>query len=110
MRDTEERMNAVKQRLDRLEADGLRRNRRIAYALAAACLALVIGVAAAMPGWIGQMPDMFRWESDISASVFAGSPFLDYLVVGVFAFFLGTAATILCFRLTKRLENKDRAA
>ena len=108
MRDTEERINAVKQEMDRLEADRRRRDKRIAYALAAACLMLVIGVAAAMPGWIGQVPDISQGGNGVSASVFAGSPVLDYLVVGIFAFFLGATATIFCFRLAKRSEDEDR--
>lgn len=106
MQDTEARVDAVEQRMDQLD-QALRRNRWIAAASALACLMLVIGLSVAMPGWAGQVSGAPQSGSGASASIFAGSPILGYLVIGALGFLLGTAATILGFRLAKRPAQKE---
>ena len=44
----------------------------------------------------------------MSGSIFAGSGFLGFLAVGIVAFLLGAAVTILCYRLKQWQEMKDK--
>ena len=46
-------------------------------------------------------------EASFRASIFADAGALGYVVVGVTAFLLGTAVTVLCYRLRKNRDDGD---
>ena len=46
-------------------------------------------------------------EASFRASVFADAGALGYVVVGVTAFLLGAAVTVLCYRLRKNRDDGD---
>ena len=48
-------------------------------------------------------------EASFRASVFADAGALGYVVVGVTAFLLGAAVTVLCYRLRKNRDDGDDA-
>ena len=43
----------------------------------------------------------------MSASIFSGSGYLGYIVIGIVAFLLGCAVTVFCFRLRKWQKDKE---
>ena len=110
MRSSEERIAAVKRRAAQLERKKTRlRSRMLAAASAAACLALIIGLAAAMPGITADI-DAQNYAGFETAATMLGGGALGYLVMALLAFLLGVCVTILCFRLRRREEenNPDR--
>ena len=102
MRSLDERVAEAKRRI----AAGQRqkRLRRVMAAAAAACLALIIGCALAMPDWTIQPVSGSGYET--AASIFGGGSALGYIVIGLLAFLLGVCVTVLCFRL-RRLEQEE---
>ena len=98
MRTTAERLAAAKRRARELERERQRRRARgIFCAGTAACLAIIVSLALAMPGITEGFSD---------ASIFSGRS-LGYLVVGLLAFALGVCVTVLCVRL--RGHERDTA-
>lgn len=110
MRDTEERMRAALDRAEELKRQDRRRGTYLAAAAVAVCLALVVGAAFAMPVWTAQMAAAPEANGAVTASLFSGSEVLGYLVIGILAFLLGAAVTVLCFRLRNRMQTGDRTA
>lgn len=107
MRSSEERIAAVKRRAAQLERKKTRlRSRMLAAASAAACLALIIGLAAAMPGITADI-DAQNYAGFETAATMLGGGALGYLVMALLAFLLGVCVTILCFRLRRREEEND---
>ena len=107
MRSSEERIAAVKRRAAQLERKKTRlRSRMLAAASAAACLALIIGLAAAMPGSTADI-DAQNYAGFETAATMLGGGALGYLVMALLAFLLGVCVTILCFRLRRREEEND---
>ena len=107
MRNTEERMAAVQNRAAELEGESRqRRNRWIAFASVAACLLLIVGLSLRMPEWAGRAAAGDA-DTGAAASLFAGSGMLGYLVIGILAFLLGVAVTVLCFLLRRQSQDKD---
>lgn len=109
MRNTDERLSAVLRRADELDRWDHRRGSRIAIASAAACLALIAGLALAMPGWSARMAAGPESGASMTASLFSGGGALGYLVIGILAFLLGASVTVLCFRLRKRAGDTESA-
>ena len=111
MRDTDERLRAVLCRAEALDAEEKRRRGvLLAAASVAACLVLIVLAAFAMPGLTAQLSDAPGAEGAVSASLFADSKALGYLVIGILSFLLGTAVTVLCFRLRDAAGRRDKAA
>ena len=96
MRTTAERLAAAKQRARELERQR-RRARGILGAGTAACLAIIVSLALAMPGITEGFSDT-ALGGGMAASIFSGRS-LGYLVVGLLAFALGVCVTVLCIRL-----------
>lgn len=106
MRSSEERIAAVKRRAAQLERRKTRlRSRMLAAASAAACLALIIGLAAAMPGITADIDAQNYTGFETAATMLGGGGALGYLVMALLAFLLGVCVTILCFRLRREEEN-----
>lgn len=109
MRNTDERLSAALLRAEELERQDRRRGRRLAMASVAACLALIAALALAMPGWNARMAAWSASAPSMTASLFSGSGAAGYLVIGILAFLLGAAVTVLCFRLGKRAGDTESA-
>ncbi len=108
MRSSEERIAAVKRRAAQLERRKTRlRSRMLAVASAAACLALIIGLAAAMPGITADIDAQNYAGFETAATMLGSGGALGYLVMALLAFLLGVCVTILCFRLRRREEEND---
>lgn len=72
----------------------------------AVCLVLIVAVALGMPESIAQLPQR-RAVSDTLGALFVHNSALGYVVVGVLAFILGAAVTLLAF-LSKKLSKPGR--
>lgn len=123
MRNTEERVAAVKLRA--MEISGkkrIRRGRIIGISSAAACLMLITGLSFAMPGIMKKLPGDSYAYPGLTASIFDESGLLGYILIGLLAFTLGVCFTILCYRINlhnrkqekepkkqKQEDNDDRA-
>lgn len=108
MRTTDERVAAVKRRVAELEhARHVRRQRLLALASVAASLAVIVGLALAMPRLSGAWQSTAGVRFATAASLFSGSAATGYILIGLLAFVLGVGVTILCFRL-KAPQKSDR--
>ena len=109
MRSHEERVAETKRRIAKIEREKRLRRNTIAMASAvAACLALLIGAALAMPGIAAniQTGDYVGFET--AASMYGGGAALGYIVIGLLAFLLGVCVTVLCFRLRQMNREDDQ--
>ncbi|NLA27801.1 MAG: DUF4179 domain-containing protein [Firmicutes bacterium] len=107
MRNTEERVLAVKQRAKELERH--RRIRKVRISYVAASLLFIIGLSFAMPGIMTVMPDNEYNFSGAAAGIFGQKGGIAYVLIGLLAFLLGVGVTILSYRLSlkNRLEGMD---
>ena len=103
MRTTDERLAAAKRRARELKRQ--RRSRVAALAGAAACLAVILGLALAMPSVTARFSGA-DYYGGMTASLFSGGS-LGYLLVGLLAFALGVCVTVLCFRLRGHGRDAD---
>ena len=103
MRTTDERLAAAKRRARELHRQ--RRSRMAAFGGAAACLAVILGLALAMPSITARLSGA-DYGGGMTASIFSGGS-LGYLVVGLLAFALGVCVTILCLRLGRYEQDED---
>ena len=100
MRSHEERVAEAKRRIAaRQREKRLRRNTVTMASAVAACLALLIGAALAMPGIAANIQTGDYSGFETAASIFHGGAALGYIVIGLLAFLLGVCVTALCFRL-----------
>ena len=106
MRTTAERLAAAKRRARELERERQRRRARgIFCAGTAACLAIIVSLALAMPGITEGFSDA-ALGGGMAASIISGRS-LGYLGVALRAFALGVCGTVLCVRL--RGQERDTA-
>ena len=111
MRSHEERVAETKRRIAKIEREKrLRRDKITMVSAAAACLALLIGAALAMPGIAANIQTGDYSGFETAASIFHGGAALGYIVIGLLAFLLGVCVTVLCFRLRQmsREDEQDR--
>ena len=100
MRSHEERVVETKRRIvARQREKRLRRNTITMASAVAACLALLIGAALAMPGIAANIQTGDYSGFETAASIFHGGAALGYIVIGLLAFLLGVCVTVLCFRI-----------
>ena len=108
MRTNEERIAATYKRARELEKERNSRQMIIVggtgYVLS---LSVVIVLAFLMPGMMVRILPVRETEG-FSASIFAGSSIIGFLVISVVAFLLGVAVTVFSFRLRKWQEEKNR--
>ena len=102
MRTTDERLAAAKRRARELKRQ---RRSRVAALAGAACLAVILGLALAMPSVTARFSGA-DYYGGMTASLFSGGS-LGYLLVGLLAFALGVYVTVLCFRLHERERSED---
>ena len=102
MRTTDERLAAAKRRARELKRQ---RRSRVAALAGAACLAVILGLALAMPSVTARFSGA-DYYGGMTASLFSGGS-LGYLLVGLLAFALGVCVTVLCVRLHERERGED---
>lgn len=108
MRSTEERIALMHKRAEEYGKKSRRQKVLIAQAASIIiCLAAVITAAVMMPGF-EDITMSGVTSGEMNASIFSQSPVLGYIVIGIIAFLLGTAVTVLCFRL-KKWEREENA-
>ena len=109
MRSHEERVAETKRRIAKIErAKRLRRNTVTMASAVAACLALLIGAALAMPGIAARIQTGNYSGFETAASMYGGGAALGYIVIGLLAFLLGVCVTVLCFRLRQMSREDDQ--
>ena len=111
MRSHEERVAEAKRRIAKIEREKRRRRNTVTMASAvAACLALLIGAALAMPGIAASIQTGDYSGLETAASMYGGGAALGYIVIGLLAFLLGVCVTVLCFRIRQlsRENAKDK--
>ena len=108
MRTTEERIAEMYRRREQIVRE--QKNRRftgICALSAAACFAILTGIAMMMSRFSGTVLAGGPADS-MEASIFSGSETLGYIVISILAFLLGITVTVFCFRLKKWMDEKDR--
>lgn len=111
MRNTEERVLAVKLRTKEIEGQKrIRRGRMLCISSFAACLLLLVGLSFIMPGVMDFMTDDEYVHLDTAASIFDGSNFFGFVFIGFLAFALGVSVTILSYKikLANQLDQEDK--
>ena len=105
MRTDEERIAMMYRRAAELEKENKSRQIRLRRSGSiTASLAVLVILSAVMPRLsTGVTPETAGGV--MSASIFARSSMLGFLVIGIIAFLLGIAVTVFCFRLKKWQEE-----
>ncbi len=111
MRNTEERVLAVKQRAKEIERQRrIRQDRIVMGSHAAASLLLIIGLSLAMPGIMAGMPESEYAYLGAAAGIFEQNGGFGYVLIGLLAFLLGVSVTILGYRLRLRKQLKHKGS
>ncbi|NLM57593.1 MAG: DUF4179 domain-containing protein [Clostridium sp.] len=108
MRTTEERIVAVEKRVKELKQQ--KRHQKYNYiklSAIAACLIIIVGMAAAMPGIISGLSVRDYDNTGMMASIFYEGKVLGYVLIGLLSFALGIILTLLCF-LLKPVKKRDK--
>ncbi|ADY55360.1 hypothetical protein Sgly_1028 [Syntrophobotulus glycolicus DSM 8271] len=109
MRSTDERAAAVERRVKELARQKKQRQSRyLGLSAAAACLLVVVGMGAAMPGIMAGLSQGDYTNTGMMASIFYEGGALGYVLIGLLAFALGVCLTVLCF-LLRRGSHRDKA-
>jgi len=111
MRNTEERVLAVKLRTKEIESQKqIRKGHMLCISSFAACLLLLVGLSFVMPGVMNSMPDDGYANFGTAAGIFDGSNFFGFALIGFLAFALGVSVTILSYKikLINQLDQKDK--
>ncbi|MCK9218360.1 MAG: DUF4179 domain-containing protein [Firmicutes bacterium] len=100
MRNTEERVLAVKLRAKEIEDQKrIHRGRILCISSFAACLLFLVGISFVMPGVMGSMTDDGYTNFGTAASIFDGSNYFGFILIGFLAFALGVSVTILSYKI-----------
>ena len=111
MRTDEERIKAMHERAAALINERSLKKVRITMSVsAAACVLCVVILAAFMPHLMSQGSFSDAGTASMSASIFADSSIMGYIVIGIVAFLLGVSVTVFCFRLKKWQERPEDKA
>ena len=110
MRTSEERARLIHRRTAEIKQEcRIKRQRRLDAACMAACLFLVIGIGAMMPGLMRGAADGSIVHPSGTASLLIGShAALGYIMMGLLAFLLGVCVTVLLYRLRRRGERQKQ--
>lgn len=106
MRSTDERVAAVERRVKELARQKKQRQSRyIGLSAAAACLLIVVGMGAAMPGIMAGLSQGGYANTGMMASIFYEGGALGYVLIGLLAFALGVCLTVFCVLLRRRSQQ-----
>ena len=96
MRSNEERISAMHIRASEIKKEQIkRRNSIIGYACVLVCFFAVIGMGLGFPRLLTHNVQGSDYDG-MNASIFSGYDALGYIVIGILAFMLGAAVTVLC--------------
>ena len=111
MRNTEQRVAAVKRRAKEIQRQKkARRGRTVGISSAAACLIFIVGLSFAMPGIMAGMANGAYTYVGAAASIFDGGGGFGYALIGLLAFALGVSVTILSYHIQLRSRrNRENA-
>lgn len=104
MRDTNERIKAVKRRAKEIKQK--RKERIVTVFSVCACLCWILGASFAMPGFMKSVTDG-TYQLSMSGSIFNNSGALGYILIGVLAFALGVCVTVLCVLIRRKNKEDD---
>lgn len=106
MRTSEERVKELHRRMRCRKQERLDRRLRLTYA---AVFAVCITAAVLFSLGVSRMPVEVTGAAagGATASIFAVHGMLGYAVIAIFAFCLGAAATLLCYRLKQRGKHGE---
>ena len=105
MRTSKERARLIHRRTAEIKQERrIKRQRR----LDAACLFLVIGIGALMPGLMRNTADGGIAHPSGTASLLGSHAALGYIIMGLLAFLLGVCVTVLLYRLHRRYERQKQ--
>ncbi len=106
MRSTEQRLAAVRKRAREIETKrSRRRSSAICISAMAAALLIIVGLSFFIPSVTANSSTAEYFQEGVTASVFDVSGSLGYILIGVLAFVLGVALTILFYRIQARNKN-----
>lgn len=107
MRSTEERLAAVRQRA----REETKRSRRCSHLICASALVagllIVVGLSFFIPSVTASSSTAEYFQPGATASVFDVSSALGYILIGVLAFGLGVAVTMLFYRIQVRNDKEQ---
>lgn len=107
MRNTDERMAAVKRRAAEIEKEKhIRRARIISLSSIAACVATITGLSFIMQEFSDSFSECASSQSFMAASMFYGRLNIGYIVIGVLSFLLGMGVTVFCYRM-RRIHEEE---
>lgn len=111
MRTNEERARLIHRRTVELKREQRKKKQRWLDAVCmAACLLLVVGVGALMPGLTEGAASGVVGHPAGAASMIGSHAALGYIIMGLLAFLLGVCVTVLLYRLRRRSERQEREA
>lgn len=110
MRTSKERARLIHRRTAEIKQERrIKRQRRLDAACMAACLFLVIGIGALMPGLMRNTADGGIAHPSGTASLLGSHAALGYIHNGgCWRFFLGFCVTVLLYRLHRRYERQKQ--
>ena len=98
MRTNEERIKAMHARASEMRYETARRHSRIAVISASVVsVAVILNLAFIMPATMERLTSP-SGIAEMRGSILSGSPVIGYVVIGIVAFLLGAAVTLLCFK------------
>ncbi len=101
-------MAAVKERASRLEFERRRRHSRmLVFSILTASFLVIVGLSFFIPSVTSKSPAADYIRPGATASIFDGSRYLGFILIGILAFALGVAVTILFYRIQVR-NKKDQ--
>ncbi len=111
MRNTEQRVLAVKLRTKEIENQRrIMKRRIICIGSPLVSILFLVGLAFIMPSVMGCMSENDYGNTGSAASIFDGSNFFGFVLVAFIAFVLGVSVTILSYKIKikNQLEQEDK--
>ena len=109
MRTNEERTRLIHKRTAEIKRENQKKKqRRLDAACIAACLLLVVGIGAWMPGLMAGVSESGVSHASGAASLVGSHAALGYILMGLLAFLLGVCVTVLLYRLRRRKERRQQ--
>ncbi len=109
MRSTDERILAVKVRTRELQRRSSKRRGIVFPTIATtACVAAIVGLAFLIPSALSDAPAPSSGTSGAFGSIIASGGGLGYVVIGLLAFCLGAAVTLLCVKVLEYSRENSR--